>query len=694
MTRNTFSTRIAPALAAGVSFLAALALAGCCEPQIPIRKAEPVQAAPEPALAPEPAPAPVAQASYPGIDRPTFNRLAVRLDLPVYWIADRNGNAAVDPDEVASLLFYPTEGQWVANGTFTPAFDEAWKRIEALSKDASQPAGLDAAEAERRRLVASDLDQGRPTLVYNDLTGLSMEDKVALSHLLAAARLTDELYMRQLGVDALASRIPAGDFASASLFHRNFGPRCEAPKTEPNPACSAIPGALKPLVDAYPAALQADAGFCASLEKREDSKALLDPFVVVRDEGGKLVSLSLPMVYKDRMEAIARELEAAANAIADAKEEALKAYLKAAAASYRSNDWLPADEAWSKMNATNSRWYVRVAPDETYWDPCSRKAGFHLTLARINPDSLAWQAKLVPVQQELEDAMATLIGRPYQARKVSFHMPDFVDIVLNAGNDRMPMGATMGQSLPNWGPVANEGRGRTVAMTNLYTDVDSLASRRAQAESLLTADTMTAYPQDQRASLMQVILHEATHNLGPSHEYKFGGRTDDQAFGGSLAATLEELKASTGALWYVDFLLKKGLIDDALARATYVDGLTWAMGHISRGMYTPDRKPKPYSQLAAVQVGFLMKEKAIVWDANATAANGGDRGAFTISFDGMPAAVAKLMKLVGAIKASNKKDKAAKLVRDFVDGKQVPVEAIAERYLREPKASFVYAFDM
>ena len=50
---------------------------------------------------------------------------------------------------------------------------------------------------------------------------------------------------------------------------------------------------------------------------------------------------------------------------------------------------MPADEAWAKMTVDNSKWYVRVAPDETYWEPCAQKAGFHLTFARINQGSQA-----------------------------------------------------------------------------------------------------------------------------------------------------------------------------------------------------------------------------------------------------------------------------------------------------------------
>ena len=90
------------------------------------------------------------------------------------------------------------------------------------------------------------------------------------------------------------------------------------------------------------------------------------------------------------------------------------------------------------MTVDNSKWYVRVAPDEVYSEPCAHKAIFHLTFARINQGSKEWQGKLVPVQQEMEAAVAAHAGAPYKARKVTFHLPDFIDIVINAGDDREP----------------------------------------------------------------------------------------------------------------------------------------------------------------------------------------------------------------------------------------------------------------
>jgi hypothetical protein len=513
-----------------------------------------------------------------------------------------------------------------------------------------------------------------------------------VKHVLAASNLIDDLYAKQIGAKGLEDKVPKDDPASASVFRRNWGPKCLQPLTEKNPACSAIPGAPKPVCDAYPAALQSDAGFCEKLEKMPNAKALLAPFVVVRERGASYEPVPYSVAYKPEMEAISKELKAAAESSTDGK--ALEKYLLAAAQAFLDNNWTPADEAWAKMSVTNSAWYLRIAPDETYWDPCNHKAGFHVTFARINKDSLVWQDKLVPVQQTMEKNLAALIGKPYAARKVTFHLPDFVDIAVNAGDDRKESGGTIGQSLPNWGPVANEGRGRTVAMSNLNSDPDSLKTRREGAESLLSKEAMAEYADSSRPGLLTTILHEATHNLGPAHEYKYKGKKDSEWFGGPLASMMEELKAQSGALYFVDFLKKQGIIDEELAKRTYVDSVVWAFGHISRGMYTDRGGRKAYSQLAAIQVGFLLDEGALAWDAKAQAANGKDAGAFTIQYDKLPGAIDKLMKTVGALKASGDKAGAEALAKKYVDGSVVPQGIITERLNRNPRATFVYALSL
>lgn len=639
----------------------------------------------------EPAPRPpvgsaatqASPAAFDRIARADFNRYAVRLDLSVFWMQDRNGNHAIDPDEVAALLFYPTEGHWVAGGTFTPAFRGAYEQIVSASK---APAPTDP----RLALVDQELDQGRSALVRTDLTGAPAEDRRLVEHMLTVAQHIDAIYLRQNGAAALASRVPA-DPASQSLFRRNRGPVCAAPKTANDPQCSAIPGSPKPAVDVYPAALQTSPTFCKDLEARHDAGALLGHFTVVKDDGGKLAAVPYSDAYQDEMSAVSRELSAAADDLKDPGGQPLATYLRAASKSFVSNDWVPADEAWSRMNADNSRWYVRVAPDEVYWEPCRHKAGFHLTFARIDQSSKKWQQKLVPVQQDMEAAIAARAGAPYQARKVAFHLPDFIDIVINAGNDRVPLGGTAGESLPNWGPVASEGRGRTVAMVNVFGDPDSLEIRDKQAASLLDAASAKLGGGGTEPGLLVTILHEASHNLGPANEYRVGGQTDEQRFGGPVASVFEELKAQTGALFLVEFLRAKGLVPDELAHQAYAYAIWWMFEHVSDGMYYPDHSRNTYANVAAAQLGFLIEHGAVTWDAGATAANGTDHGAFVIHTDKLVGVIDDMLRTVAGIKARGDKAAAAALLARYVDGTIIPQQVIRDRFLRFPGASLIYS---
>ncbi len=619
-------------------------------------------------------------------DRLRFNQLAMRLNEPLFWASDTNGSGAPDPDEVRSLLFYPSAESWVSGGAFTSDYERVVAAIRAQER-AAVPADP------RQAAILAELDHAAPTLVETDLTGLPEAHRAFAHHMLAVAALMDRLYAHQVGMDAMQARLPAGDAASASVFRRNWGPECASSVTESDPACSAIEGAPRQPVDVYPLELQADEGFCATLEARPDATTLLSPFTVVRaGPDATLIAVPYTVAYEEYMRPIAAELRAAADAMTDPAETALVTYLRAAATSFETNDWLPADEAWSRMSVRNSRWYVRVGPDETYWEPCSQKAGFHLTFARIDQGSLVWQDRLAPLRSDMEGALAALVPGEYAAREVSFQLPDFIEIVVNAGDDRDAFGATIGQSLPNWGPVTDEGRGRTVAMSNLYTDADSLARRRAQAMSLLSSASMASYTDDATPGLLSTILHEATHNLGPSHEYRTpAGQTDAEAFGGGLASMLEELKAQSGGLFFIDWLRQRGVLTEQQEREIYVDSIVWAFGHISRGMYTPTGGRKPYSQLAAIQIGILLDEGALSWDPAATAADGASQGAFSIDFARLPAACEAIMRRVMHIKASGDRAAAEALAAQYVDGTRVPHATIVERYRSFPQVAFVYA---
>jgi hypothetical protein len=117
-------------------------------------------------------------------------------------------------------------------------------------------------------------------------------------------------------------------------------------------------------------------------------------------------------------------------------------------------------------------------------------------------------------------------------------------------------------------------------------------------------------------------------------------------------------------------------------------------GHISRGMYTADKQPLSYSQLAAIQLGWFIKDGAVTWRAEENASNGKDKGCFAIDPAKLSGSVKTLMTQVAQIKGKGDRAGAEKLVKDYVDvsgDKKKVHDVIQDRFTRYPKASFVYS---
>ncbi|MGC3996829.1 MAG: hypothetical protein QM767_04565 [Anaeromyxobacter sp.] len=481
-----------------------------------------------------------------------------------------------------------------------------------------------------------------------DLRGAPAWERTFLGHLWDAALEVERLHALQRGVAGLERRIPEEDTPSRLAFVIEKGPWCTAPAVRGDAACSAVTPAVPRSTAVTPAGLA-----CSALDAGPDATALGAPFTaVVRRPDGGLAAIPFPQAWPEASAATARDLRLAAAAL-PADEAGLRAYLEAAATAFETNDWYAADEAWAR--AAGSRFYLRVAPDEVYWEPCALKAGYGLTLARTDAASKAWQARLEPVKNDLERELARLAGPPYQARAVAFALPEFIDVILNAGDARHPRGAVIGQSLPNFGPVANEGRGRTVAMVNLYDDAASRARARARAASVLCPATMKAHGDDRDTAVLGTLLHEAAHNLGPSAEYAVGGKTAPQLFGGPVASMLEELKAQTSALHLTGWLAARGVIDPGLAARSRLSDLAWAFGQSSLGVRDQDGELSAYPALATVQLGFLLSERALVWRGDARAADGVERGCMEVDAKRWPAAVEKLEAAVLRIQGARRR---------------------------------------
>jgi hypothetical protein len=141
-------------------------------------------------------------------------------------------------------------------------------------------------------------------------------------------------------------------------------------------------------------------------------------------------------------------------------------------------------------------------------------------------------------------------------------------------------------------------------------------------------------------------------------------------------------------------LAEKGLLTADDAKHTSLRDIAWAFGHISRGMYTAEGGPRNYSQLASIQLGTAMKAGALVWKKDEQAANGTDLGCFEVDLAKWKPMVNTLAGRVLKAKGTGDKKDAEAMKAEFVDAKgewATLRSVVAERWLRAPKATFVYS---
>jgi len=606
---------------------------------------------------PVPPPQPISSAPS-GKDRAVENRLLTYSGSPLYWASDEVNPGEIDSDELVTI--------WQGHGL--PGNFEAFE------------VGEISAGSVREASVIKELDMGRPTLVK---THVLREELAFVVKMIAVADRIEEIHALQRGSAGIE---PAPDDVSKALFWRNQGPWCESASPEEAPDCRATVEPVERVVGVYPASVQTGADWCAELEAHKPP--LMEPFTAVRLEGEERVAIPYSKAFPEATARLKTALMDAAEVL-PAEESALADYLRGAAEGFVTDDWVRADRLWLATR-DHSKWYVRVGPDETYWEPCDRKAGYHLVFARINPASLEWQERLEPIKQQMEAAIAERAG-PYRAREVAFSLPEFIDIVVNAGDSRAALGGTTGQSLPNWGPVAEAG-GRTVAMTNLNIDADSLNTRRERAESLLCS--VEGFVDDPEPLLVSTVLHEAAHNLGPASGYRVEGRTDEEVFGGELATMLEELKAQTAAMFLTDWLAESEVVTAEFARQAHMADLVWMLGQIAAGMVDSEGDASAYPQLSAIQLGLMLESGAVRWEPDQKAANGTDKGCLEVDLDALPAAVESLSDEVFGVKGRGDLQRAKELKAAHVEGHEELFGRIADRWFRGPSSSFVYGFEI
>lgn len=573
----------------------------------------------------------------------------------VCWVKDTENPGVVDPNEVAVC-----EGSgakldtFVIGGKFTTTFDGRYQSI--LQK-------------KREEFVAQEMAKVRIVHLTSDLAkfGLKAKEIQMSRHILKAGELIQDAFQMQLGSAQYREPVMTSGTQTDRDFFTTFQkPWCASTK---DPLCSALATFVPEVSPMYPEGMQVT-----------DLKGALEtPFTVVKkDDKGEYVAVPYAKSFLGpKMAEAAKELRAAAKLADEVGETYLAKYMRATADAFGSDKLYPygeSDKAWVEMQG-KSRYYLRIGPDEVAWHPWNKKAGFSMAFGIIDPAA----SKAVEVygskRQAMEDHFAAAIGAPYKARQVNILLPDFISVIMEKGDARGGIkGTPVGQTLPNW--CGDDGAAECTNRTMIYTNkqANSYSKEVLEKFALLLAPESLQYL-DPASSAQNTMDHEFAHNLGPQMGMEVDGKSLKEHLG-DYVLWLEELKAQTGSLFLKPWLVEQKVLPPEALNKAYTSAIMWNFSHLKRaiGYYEQGKLHEfssPYTQLAAVQIGYLTEKGVISFDEKTQK--------FSIDYKKMPAAMDSLLKEVGQLYMGHDKEKAVAFFQKYTKGeglKMLHMEAI------------------
>jgi hypothetical protein len=403
-----------------------------------------------------------------------------------------------------------------------------------------------------------------PTELTADLSGLPESEIEALRHILAAARLMDEIFLRQVSVDnpALRDAVASLPEAAQIYFDANFGPWDRLDEMAPFIGDTPHPSGA----GYYPTDMSAEE-FESWVEAHPDDREAFEGwYTVIRRGDDGLVAKPYSEVYLEWLEPAASHLRAAAEATGN---ESLRRFLLSRADAFSSDDYYESDIAWMDLDAPVE---VTIGPYEVYEDGLfSYKAAFEAFVTVDIPEESAalerFKSRLPWLEQNLP------IPDEHKNFDRGTESPIRVVDEVFVGGDSKAGVQTLAFNLPNDERVREEKGSKKVMLRNmLRAKYDKMLV--PISERVLAAEDLGRISFD--AFFAESLHHELSHGLGPGLITIDGRETEVRKELKDLYSTMEEAKADVMGIYNILALAAEGEISDEVARtieATYVAGL-------------------------------------------------------------------------------------------------------------------------
>ncbi|PRP96121.1 dipeptidyl-peptidase 3 family protein [Enhygromyxa salina] len=396
--------------------------------------------------------------------------------------------------------------------------------------------------------------QFQPVVLHADLSALPESERAALEELIAAARLLDPIFDRQVWAEYPTHAQRLADAAKAGgeleqlrydYFQIMRGPWDRQDHFAP----FAINIPHPPGAGFYPPGLTADefrAFTAANPAMRDDLEGLFT--LVVRDPNDptQLRPVAYSEAFSEWLEPAAQKLEAAA---ALTKNASLATFLRSRAAAFRSDDYYQSDKDWMDLDSDVE---ITIGPYETYEDELlGLKASYEAFVTVSDPVA----SKKLGVYKDWLPKMEQNLPVPKEVKtKRGAESPiRVVDLVFTSGDARKSV-QTIAFNLPNDERVRAEKGAKKVMLRNAINAKFDVIMKPI-AERIMNPEQLPLLSQE--AFFNEVLFHELSHSLGPAMVEVDGREVEVRVALGSSYSPLEEGKADVMGAWNVLFMIDK-----------------------------------------------------------------------------------------------------------------------------------------
>src|SRR2546421_3771775 len=478
-----------------------------------------------------------------------------------------------------------------------------------------------------------------PTVMTANTARLSPNDRKALQKIIAAAKLYDPLYLRQIwsGNETLLKKLQADPTPLGRMrlhyFMINKGPWSQLDDNQP--FIEGVPP-RPPTANFYPSDMTKDEfnSWVNTLSAGEKEKATGYFYVIRRDAAAKLMTVPYSEEYREFLEPAAKLLREAAALTTNAT---LKDLLNKRAAAFSSNDYYDSDVAWMDLDSPID---VTIGPYETYEDELfGYKAAFEAYVTLRDDTETEKLKKFSAYLQVLENNLP--IDPRYRNPKLGAASPiRVVNEVFSSGEGNSGV-QTAAFNLPNDERVVKEKGSKRIMLKNVQ---DAKFNKTLIPISGVVLEPSQLRNLSFEAFFTHILTHELMHGLGPHNINVNGEQTTVRKQLKELYSAIEEAKADVTGLWALQYLIDKGVVDREMERTLYTTYLASMFRSVRFGI------GEAHGRGVAMQFNYLTDEGAVRYDEKT--------GRFSVDQAKFKEAVRKLTHELLTIEAESSYDKA------------------------------------